>query len=157
MNALWGALIGGAISLATTLAVDVVRARREMRHRWDTNGLAAIEQFVEIANRTIGALYDEGRARAAHGDDHPTVAEADRTARSLVDSFRVAHARARLLMPGLAPELLDYDTALRALRRYADEGFTVTDSRWRELQAELSASLERLMSAATRELDLRSS
>jgi leucyl aminopeptidase (aminopeptidase T) len=155
MSALWGALIGGGISLVTTLAVDVARSRREMRHRWDASGLEAIEHFVDIANRTIGALYDEGRARSLHGEQQ-SVADAARQARSHMDSFRVAHARARLTMPVLAQELMAYDTALRALKTHADEGFADGDARWKELQTDLNSALDRLMEAAIAALQLRS-
>lgn len=104
MEALVGALIGRLISLTTTLAVDVARARRELKHRWEASGLAAIEHSVEIANRTIGALYDEGRARSTPGAES-AISELDRVARAHMDSFRVAHARTRLTMPALADQL----------------------------------------------------
>jgi hypothetical protein len=156
MSALWGALIGGGISLATTLLVDLMRSRRELHHRWDAAGLAAIEHFVEVANRTIGALYDEGRARTTFGEQQQQVELANQAARAQMDSFRVAHARARLTMPALAPVLLEYDRAMKQLKTHADQGFAEGDARWKELQGELGAVLDRLMEAATTHFRLRS-
>lgn len=50
------------------IGVDVVRSRRELRRRWDADGLDAIEHFVETANRAVSALFDGGRSK---GRDDP--------------------------------------------------------------------------------------
>lgn len=155
MNALLGVLIGGAISLATTLAVDFVRGRRDMRHRWDDEALAAVSDFIEIGNRTIGALYDEGRARAEQPNNDDKVAEIDRAARAQMDAFRVAHARARLVMRPLELELAGYQAALGQLKQLADGGFAPQDERWKQCQGELRGQLDLLIAKAAATLRFR--
>lgn len=147
-------LIGGLISLSTTLAVDVVRGRRDLKHRWDPHGLAAVEHFVEVANLTIGALYDEGRARSGESPDPEEIAGLDRIARARIDSFRVAHARARLTIPALGPDLDSYGDVLRRLKSYADDGFPPGDAQWPQVRSDLRVALDRLIAQAGAKLRL---
>ncbi len=155
MEAFVGVIIGGLISVATTLTVDAVRNRRELRHRWDDDGLEAIEHFIDAANLTIGALYDEGRRRFVDEADSPELMALDRTARTHMDSLRVAHARARLILRPLEGELADYRTALDDLRRLADTGFAVDDLRWKEAQSQLYRQLDIIIEGAGQVLGLR--
>jgi hypothetical protein len=155
MEVLFGAVVGGLISLATTLAVDVLRGRRELQHRWDADALAAVEHFIEVANRAIGALYDEGRARDRRPNEVDEIATLDRVSRGHMDAFRVAHARARLMTGALALQLGSYGAALSKLKVFADDGFPPDERVWKECQASLVEELDALIVKAGEVLQLR--
>lgn len=154
MNVLWGVVIGGAISLAATLTVDWVNSRRQLQRRWDSDVLDAIEHLVDVANRTIGALYDEGRARYAGDPESAVVAERDRNARSHMDTMRVAHARARLMAPKMRPVLDRYREALDQLKLSADRGFDPTGQEWKDHKARLEGLLDDVLNAAAARLQI---
>lgn len=145
MDAFIGVIIGGLVSVITTVSIDVIRNRREMRHRWDGIALDAVTDFIEKVNIAIGNLYDEGRARHLLGSDHDRTIELDRHSRSAMDGVRVSHARARLLLSPLGDSLNRYFSALGSLKSLADEGFPPGDGRWEEVQGKLRDELDGLL------------
>jgi gas vesicle protein len=155
-DALIGVVLGGLISVTTTLAIDQVRSRRELRHRWDAAGLEAIAHFIEEVNKAIGNLYDEGRSRFVNGPDAEITANFDRQSRAAMDSVRVAHARARLLMSPVGDSLARYYQALDGLKKLADIGFAGDDARWKDAQTKLRAEMDALLSDAATALHIRS-
>ena len=117
--------------------------------------MEAIEHFIDAANLTIGALYDEGRKRYVDDSESPELLALEITARSHMDSLRVAHARARLILRPIEDELAAYRTALDGLRRLADKGFAVDDPDWKQAQANLYRQLDAVIDGAGRILGLR--
>src|SRR5690349_19292516 len=105
MEALLGVIVGGVITLTTTVLVDNLRFRRERRYRWDDERLETMSQFVAAANRAISALYDKGVAVAHNPTSSEESAGARREARAAVDDLRIQHFRARLVNPSLASTL----------------------------------------------------
>lgn len=155
MDAFIGVIIGGLVSVVTTLSIDTIRSRREMRHRWDGIALDAITQFIEKVNIAIGMLYDEGRSRHALGSDDERTRQLDRASRSAMDSVRVSHARARLLMNSIGDSLWSYFGALGQLKALADEGFPAGDPRWEDIQAQLRSELDQLLVRVTQTLRIQ--
>lgn len=155
MESLIGVVIGGLISIITTVVMDHRNAQRELRHRWDADGLDAIETYIEAVNRAIGALYDEGVSRVRDGADSDRLAQFDRTARSAMDATRVAHARVRLVMRRLDAPLSSYQAALQSLKSLADAGFESDDPRWKTAQRHLGDTLDALLAAAGETLKIQ--
>lgn len=155
MESLIGVLIGGLISIVTTLTIDARRAKRELRHRWDADGLEAIASYVDAVNRAIGALYDEGRSRSEDGAGSERLEQFDRAARSAMDTTRVAHARARLVMNRMHVCLANYQHALGDLKTLADVGFAADDPRWKAVQSQLAARLDELLAEAANTLKIQ--
>lgn len=155
MEALIGVVIGGLVSVITTISIDVIRNRREMRHRWDGVALDAVTDFIEKVNIAIGYLYDEGRARHLLGPSHDRTIELDRQSRSAMDGVRVSHARARLLLSPLGDSLSRYFGALGSLKTLADEGFPPGDARWEHVQAQLRDELDGLLRRVALTLEIQ--
>lgn len=157
MEVFIGVVLGGIISLATTLTVDTIRGRRELRRRWDASSLEAIEHFIDVANLAIGAMFDEGRSRGRRDpeDSKDRIDHFDRLTRAALDKVRVAHARTRLLLAPLEPQLATYRTTLDELKRLADRGFSEGDEQWKTLQTRLGEQLDTLLREATKLLHLR--
>ena len=152
MEVFIGVVLGGIISLVTTLAVDTIRGRRELQRRWDASSLEAIEHFIDVANLAIGAMFDEGRSRGRRDPEDPQdrIDDFDRQARAALDNVRVAHARTRLLLAPLELQLAAYRTTLDELKRLANRGFSEGDKQWKAVQTELGEQLDALLREATK-------
>lgn len=158
MQAFIGVLLGGIISVTTTLMIDSVRARRELRHRWDEAALEAVAQFSEDVTSAAGHFFDEGRSRFTNGPESPLTVECGRLARVAMDKVRVDLARTRLIIGKLSQHLEDCQASLVRLKGIANStGFDGKDGSWREAKDELNEELERLLDAAAEELLLRRS
>jgi hypothetical protein len=114
MEALMGVLIGGLVTIVTTVVTDHVRAKRDLKYRWDIAGLDAVAEFIEVVNRAIGALYDEGVSRFEDPASEQT-AQRDRASRAAMDAVRVSHAKARLVVNPLSDEFASYYQSLDRL------------------------------------------
>ena len=67
MESLIGVVIGGLISIVTTITMDQRHARRELRHRWDADGLEAIASYIEAVNRAIARCTTRAAAGSLTG------------------------------------------------------------------------------------------
>lgn len=154
LEAFIGVVIGGLVSIVTTVVVDHVRARRELKHRWDAAGLDAVAEFIDLVNKAIGALYDEGVSRHRDPNGERT-AQLDRVSRAAMDAVRVSHAKARLVMNSLSDRFADYYSSLHDLKAIADAGFPSADSNWKQAQDNLRQRLDALIDSAASELKIR--
>ncbi|WP_420453169.1 hypothetical protein [Ilumatobacter sp.] len=148
MTGLLGTLLGGTIALISTIVVDRLRERRELRHRWDQRGFDELRDYISSANLVIGALYDRGHTKAKRGPDSESFRRFKNVSRGRYDELRVAEACAAMSNPALRPEIDAVGSGLEKLKVIAERGFEPQDAAWEEGRAETMSALRSLIDRA---------
>jgi hypothetical protein len=151
-----GALVGGLISLGSTIVVEGLRARRDKQSRWDRDRLEAMVELVACAQEQVGAQYRRGREVHDHSNDreHPLRLQREQEARETTNQLWVATARAKLVAPDAWDHLSLILDEAKTLRDLADRGFPSSDPTWRAAVDHYLGQIEALTRATSASLEI---